>query len=364
MAEGRAGLATKLATGVIAAAIIVVLLIWVPKIEVFGWRSAWTHPLAASSNRHGDFQDEDRARQTLATILGGMAVLGGAFLTFRNVRAAERNADIARDNAETARKVAEQNAETAQKNLDIARKVMEQNAETAQKNLKIAGDKQLTDRFTVAVNNLAADGADKMAVRLGGIYALERIARDSPEDHWTVMEVLTAYIRDNRRRQEDLTPQGAEARDGETGPEKNVLPTDIQAILTVIGRRNAEHDQDKRLNLRAVDLTNADLWEANLWRARLGGANLGIANLGIANLWGADLVGAFLMEARLGGADLRGAILRGARLGGAHLVDCLNLTQEQLDSADQRYVPEALPPGLIFNGLPAPSPPAAPPQTA
>jgi hypothetical protein len=33
-------------------------------------------------------------------------------------------------------------------------------------------------------------------VRLGGIYALERIARDSESDHWAVMEVLTAFVRE------------------------------------------------------------------------------------------------------------------------------------------------------------------------
>lgn len=32
-------------------------------------------------------------------------------------------------------------------------------------------------------------------MKLGGIYALERIARDSPNDHPQVVEVLTAYVR-------------------------------------------------------------------------------------------------------------------------------------------------------------------------
>jgi hypothetical protein len=36
-------------------------------------------------------------------------------------------------------------------------------------------------------------------VRIGGIYALERIARDSAKDHPTVMEVLNAFIRDHSR---------------------------------------------------------------------------------------------------------------------------------------------------------------------
>ena len=51
---------------------------------------------------------------------------------------------------------------------------------------------QLTERFTRAVDQL---GSDRLDVRLGGIYALERIARDYPPDRSTIGEVLTAYIR-------------------------------------------------------------------------------------------------------------------------------------------------------------------------
>lgn len=32
---------------------------------------------------------------------------------------------------------------------------------------------------------------------LSGIYALERIAQDSKKDHWPIMEILTAYVREN-----------------------------------------------------------------------------------------------------------------------------------------------------------------------
>ena len=50
----------------------------------------------------------------------------------------------------------------------------------------------MTDRYTKAIEQL---GSDKLDVRIGGIYALERIARDSPRDHPTAMEVLAAFIR-------------------------------------------------------------------------------------------------------------------------------------------------------------------------
>jgi hypothetical protein len=45
---------------------------------------------------------------------------------------------------------------------------------------------QATDRYTKAIEQL---GSDKIDVRIGGIYALERVARDSPRDHPTTIGV-------------------------------------------------------------------------------------------------------------------------------------------------------------------------------
>jgi hypothetical protein len=57
---------------------------------------------------------------------------------------------------------------------------------------------QITDRFTKAIEQLGAvnaEGKPKLEMRLGAIYALERIAQDSERDHWPIMEVLMAYMR-------------------------------------------------------------------------------------------------------------------------------------------------------------------------
>lgn len=51
---------------------------------------------------------------------------------------------------------------------------------------------QVADRFTRAVDQL---GSGKLEVRLGGIYGLERIARESPDSRLVVTEVLSAYVR-------------------------------------------------------------------------------------------------------------------------------------------------------------------------
>ncbi len=73
--------------------------------------------------------------------------------------------------------------------------------EISQRTLEVQQDQQVTERFTRAIEQLGAtyeDGKPKLEIRLGGIYALERIARDSPvSDYSTVIEVLTAYIRQN-----------------------------------------------------------------------------------------------------------------------------------------------------------------------
>ncbi|MYT81269.1 hypothetical protein YW3DRAFT_07423, partial [Streptomyces sp. MnatMP-M77] len=51
--------------------------------------------------------------------------------------------------------------------------------EQAREDRALAKEGQITDRYTAAVGNL---GEDKMDVRLGGIYALQRIMQDSRRD--------------------------------------------------------------------------------------------------------------------------------------------------------------------------------------
>jgi MYXO-CTERM domain-containing protein len=57
-----------------------------------------------------------------------------------------------------------------------------QNCRLARHTLELTEQDQITDRYTKAIEQL---GSDKLDVRIGGIYALERVARDSPGDHPT-----------------------------------------------------------------------------------------------------------------------------------------------------------------------------------
>ncbi len=182
-------------------------------------------------------------------------------------------------------------------------------------NVRVAQEGHITERFTKAIAQL---GDDKMAIRLGGIYALERIAKDSEKDHGPIMEVLTAYVRENAPVQMEYTPK-----------EDEKPPTDIQAILTVLGRR--ETTGKNRGNAR-LDLSKTHL--------------IGVVILPAANLSGLDLFAANLTRAWLFAANLSGATLREAILSGADLSWAKNLTEEQVRSARSCYgatLPDYLP---------------------
>ena len=78
--------------------------------------------------------------------------------------------------------------------------------------LTLSREGQVTDRYTKAIEQL---GSDELDVPIGGIYALERVARDSARDHPTAMEVLTAFIREHSREPwpEPEHPGGQERND-------------------------------------------------------------------------------------------------------------------------------------------------------
>ena len=162
-------------------------------------------------------------------------------------------------------------------------------------------------------------GSDKLEARLGAIYALERIARESKRDHWPIMETLTAYVRtkspapiksiSNSRSIQDYLSD--EVTQHPVANPVMSLPIDIQSALTVLIRRNVDNEEeDQRLNLSGADLSGADLRDANLIKADLTGTILISANLARAkliNAWLAEsnLYDAFLIEADFHGADLR-----------------------------------------------------------
>lgn len=213
--------------------------------------------------------------------------------------------------------------------------------------LKATLEGQLADRLTQAVDQLRDRNLE---VRLGGIYALERLARTTENDYWPIMEILTAFVRERASVTKNQTPKEPPLR----------LAPDIQAALDVIGRRRHAYKdgESQRLDLRAADLRRAHLAgaklagailsevrleKANLAGISLEGAILRAAYLEHSNLTDAKMQGAFLLNTSLKGARLRNANLQGAFLGGARfdeadllgadLTEATGLTWEQLEMA-------------------------------
>lgn len=248
-------------------------------------------------------------------------------------------------------------------------KATQQNVSIAQRNLLVSEEKQVTERFTQAVNQL---GNDKIEIRLGGIYALERIAKDSPKDYWVIVELLASFIQErspllsssNNEKPIEQQSTGSNSSGESEEPLKRSITKDVQAALTVIGRRDAKNDPkdtNQRIdlsrtflrganlrgaflggvdlrgaNLRGAFLRGADLRDAFLWGTNFShGAVLGEVKLNNANLAGANLSGAVLVRAVLAGANLSGADFKGAYLSGADFRGAKGLDSKQIKAADR-----------------------------
>jgi len=234
---------------------------------------------------------EDGARKTMSQIVGGIVLLMGVYFGWRNV------------------------------NDEVEK-------------LNIASEGQITDRFTKATEQL---GSPKTAVRLGGIYALERISLDSLRDHGPIMEVLTAYVREN-------APWRPTENSSTGGP-----TTDIQAIITVLGRRIIR-EGDPALDLNHTDLRRARFVETAGESGHFRGTNFIGAHCDRASFRGADLRDADFFGGGLRGTDFQGASLAGTGLTNtdvreANFADSVGLTQEQVNEA-KGNVRTVLPEGL------------------
>jgi uncharacterized protein YjbI with pentapeptide repeats len=197
----------------------------------------------------------------------------------------------------------------------------------SQEEIALTEQSQITDRYSKAVEQVGRPGPENLGIRLGGIYALERLAHDSPRDQPTMIEVLSAFIRTTAR-PTPSTPCLHEPPDA-----------DVQAALTVLIRRDLDQDNNIYVDLHGACLAFADLHasylnDANFTGTDLTGADLDEATLpgarfDKANLRGAHLA-AYLVHARLTNADLTAAQLFGGNFSNTDLTNA-NLTAANLE---------------------------------
>ncbi|CAA9481983.1 MAG: hypothetical protein AVDCRST_MAG02-4735 [uncultured Rubrobacteraceae bacterium] len=284
---------------------------------------------------------ENETRRTIAQILGGVVILAGLYFTAQQVF--------------------------------------------------LAREGQITERLTRATEQL---GSDQPEIRIGGIYAFRRIAENSEDDFYPIVQILSTFIRENAPR--DKTAEEYPSKSLYQDPNGIVVanvPADIDAALASLISLSQERDNGIGLDLHGsnleggafgangnynpaylfntnlqyaslikikmpkADFTDSNLRGSNVIDANLSGASFESAQFNSATLQDSNLSGAYLRNTNLyeadllridlSGANFEGAQLKRALLCGVDLRGAENLTQGQLDATEdgaQVMLPEGLVP--------------------
>ncbi|MEU6174595.1 pentapeptide repeat-containing protein [Streptantibioticus parmotrematis] len=189
-------------------------------------------------------------------------------------------------------------------------KLFEHTREKDREQAQLAREGQVTDRYVEAIKLLSSEN---MTVRIGGIFSLERIARDSEDDRPAVVELLTAHVRES-------------TRDDPHSPKDTHVTADIQAALTVLGRRSVDLN-DRRLDFYHCGLKNAKLHDGDFrgsmfYYSNLSGAGFAGARLDGAGLSFCKAEGAAFTDSTAREANFINAIYRNSWFLAADLTDC------------------------------------------
>ena len=212
--------------------------------------------------------------------------------------------------------------------------VANRQANTAQQGL-------LNERYQKGAEML---GSEVLSVRLGGIYALQRLAEEWPDQyHIQIMRLFCAFVR--------LPTRDQSLESGQAVIEPGTLlgiRQDVEAVMQMIGSRaksriTLERIADFKLDLRGADLPTAQFLDADLSNAMFHNSNLSGANFANTDLTGSFLIYSDLSQAqfhkvtftgtRLGSANLSGALLQDADLSGKNFYN-VNLSGANLHRAN------------------------------
>jgi len=192
-------------------------------------------------------------------------------------------------------------------------------ARIASDRAETAKEEHITNRINKAVEQLSAK--EHIESRIGGLYALERIAQDSERDHITIMEIICTFIRENAKvkkiRIMSHSPQIIR-----------------QTAISILGRRKEkrikyEKREKFQLHLNGINLEKIDLEKSNLVNAWLQDTKFNHSYLG-----GINLDGTWLARANFNGAIFdKESTLNNAALYRTDFRHAKNLTLEMLSKA-------------------------------
>ena len=233
--------------------------------------------------------------------------------------------------------VAHKQANTAQEQVDKS----QQQVETAQRQAETAQQGLRNERYQKAAEML---GDEVLAVRLGGIYALQRLAEEDPgEYHIQIMSLFCSFVRHPTT--DDRHEREIDERLGEYGG--NGRRDDVEAVMRAIRERpNSSVElefsgkpfhldfQGARLGSLYIDTLSSfpgsnSFVHADFTGAKLTGAVFEGLNFENALFNDADLTDAYFVRY----SHLKGTSFVGATLSGTTFSEVSGLTQAQLDQA-------------------------------
>lgn len=195
----------------------------------------------------------------MATVFAGAAGLYGLLLAGRRTAALDRQAQVAHDH----RVLAEQG--------------------------------QITDRFTKVVEQL---GSENQGVRVGAVYALERLSQDSPRDFNVIVETLAAFVR-----QTSVNTLGKHDDCVDIGAAVGVLARAIPSHSSFRSPDSPSQLNLSKANLAAVALRSHDLSGFNLTLADFSRCNLSDVSLRSCSLEKAKFTSSTMSNVSFAGAD-------------------------------------------------------------
>lgn len=272
------------------------------------------------------------------------------------------------------------------------------------RHLRHAERSQRDDKYQRGAEML---GSSTLSTRLGGIYALERLARKYPNEfHIQVMHLLCMFSRFRESEpfeQEKVnqnsnifditsytsndTDEHEDTADSSDANLKYVFP-DVEAAIRVIGHRDESqiliesNEREFKIDLRGACLKNASLWNcdlrntmlwwvdfsnATLWNVKFGKADLPRTNFCNALLHNpcfvdskayhacfagailthANFTNAVLYDSDFENADVSSANFTNASIGNVNFKNVRGLTQQMLDSAKPSLAPIPLLHGCV-----------------
>ena len=269
---------------------------------VTGWISwGWLRQGAEKPETHAE------TIRTAALLFGGMiALIFGIWRGWEAKRqsdAAQKQADATQEQVEAAQK----QVEAAQRQIDASQRSM------------------LNERFQNGTEML---GNAKLSARLGGIYALQRLANEEPEEyHMQILRMLLAFVRNPT---EDTSVFDEELASEEKGSwvtwSFNLRP-DVQAAMEAIAKRTyagieIERDEEfpsdlRGANLRGLALDNVTLSDLFVWKADLSRSSFNLSTLEHVNFLDTNLSPAVFARAELGNTSWENCPMARAEFGNA-----------------------------------------------